>query len=336
MELNVRELNEAVGLDHLRWGLRVTHRGLRVEDLLDPFGGSGGAGDHDEDHRGHHHREENQHHVLEEGRQVADLHSARIDAKAAEPDHCNRRQVHDPEEERNHDCEQAVHAQLGVGQIVVRIVEPVLLVVGSHKRPDNSNAAQGLAHDLIDTVRLLLHGPEHRQGPKRHGGDHDNDERDHDNQDCRKRDVLAEGHDDAADHHDRGHDHDVESHDQDHLHLLHVVGIAGDQRRRAEDVGLLLREAHDLPKDCTAHVPTEGHSDLGAEVHGYDGADTEQERHQEHVGTGSDDVPGISLGHAVVDDVCVETRQVEIGEGLDSHEHQHDQQLDSVRPQISR
>ena len=52
--------------------------------------------------------------------------------------------------------------------------------------------------------------------------------------------------------HDRGHDHDVEGHDQDHLDLLDVVRVASDQSRRAEDVGLLLGEAHHLAEDGAA------------------------------------------------------------------------------------
>ena len=42
------------------------------------------------------------------------------------------------------------------------------------------------------------------------------------------------GHDDAADHHDRRRDHQRAAHQHEHLHLLDVVGLAGDQRRGAE------------------------------------------------------------------------------------------------------
>ena len=53
-----------------------------------------------------------------------------------------------------------------------------------------------------------------------------------------ERHVEAQRHDDAADGHHRGHEHDVEHHQDHHLHLLHVVGGARDQRRRAEPVDL--------------------------------------------------------------------------------------------------
>ena len=50
--------------------------------------------------------------------------------------------------------------------------------------------------------------------------------------------VLAQRHDHAADAHDRRGDEHRARHQHEHLDLLHVVGVAGDQRRRAEPVDL--------------------------------------------------------------------------------------------------
>src|SRR5665811_390137 len=48
---------------------------------------------------------------------------------------------------------------------------------------------------------------------------------------------------------------------------------------------------------------------------------------------GPQDVGGIAGQDALVDDVGVERRQIEVGDGLYQQEHEHDEDLAPVRPQ---
>jgi hypothetical protein len=228
-ELDVVEFDQAVRIRQFGRHVRVGDLGLRVEDLLDPPGGDCRSRNHDEHERGHHHGHENLHDVLEEGRQIADRHATRIDAQPAEPDDGHGREVHDPEQERDHRREETIDPQRGVGEVAVGDVVARLVVIGAHERADDADAAQRLAHDLLDAVGPLLHGLEERH---RSRGDHAHDdghEGHDDDEQARERNVLADRHDDAADQHDRGHEHDIEDHDQDHLNLLDVVRVARDQ-----------------------------------------------------------------------------------------------------------
>ena len=84
------------------------------------------------------------------------------------------------------------------------------------------------------TIRRMIE-PE-RDGQHRHADQHQPGQPD----------VLAQRHDDAADAHDRRGDQHRAAHQHEHLHLLHVVGVAGDQRRRAEPGHLAGGEAADV------------------------------------------------------------------------------------------
>jgi hypothetical protein len=58
------------------------------------------------------------------------------------------------------------------------------------------------------------------------------------------------------------------------------------------------------------------------------------ERDQQHEAAGADDVVRVALDHAVVDDVRVEAGQVQVGDGLDRHQDQHDAERQPVGPQV--
>ena len=74
----------------------------------------------------------------------------------------------------------------------------------------------------------------------------------------------------AADDRDRRGDEQRARHQHEHLHLLHVVGDARDQRRRAELADLLRRELGDAVEQAAAHVAAEPHRRARPEVHGAD------------------------------------------------------------------
>ena len=151
----------------------------------------------------------------------------------AEPQDRDRREVEDGHQQRDHQREQPVDLERRRGEVAVGDVEALLLVRRPDEGPDDANAAQGLAGDLVDAVDLDLDELEQRQGARHQQPDDEgHDRQDHD-QDRRQRDVLTEGHDDPADRQDRRDDHHVEADQDDHLDLLDVVGVAGDERRRS-------------------------------------------------------------------------------------------------------
>ena len=70
----------------------------------------------------------------------------------------------------------------------------------------------------------------------------------------------------------------------------------------------------DLTEDRPAEVASETHRASRAEVHRHDRGHAENERHQEHQPAGLDDERGVPLGDALVDDLAVERRQVEVAD----------------------
>ena len=121
--------------------------------------------------------------------------------------------------------------------------------------------------------------------------------------------VLAHRHDDAADREHRGGDHERRRHLHEQLHLLHVVRVAGDERRGAELADLALREGHHAVEEVAAQIAAHPHREPGAEVHRDDRADDLHEADDQHHAAGRPDVGDVALDDAVVDDVGVERRQ---------------------------
>ena len=186
-----------------------------------------------------------------------------------------------------------------------------------NERPDDADAGQGFAHDLVDPIELDLDGPEEWDRAAHDESDHGGHERQHDQEQAGQGDISAEGHDDPADDQDRGGDQDRQAHEDNELDLLDVVRVAGDEGGRPESVDLDLRERLDLGEDRGPHVAPEAHRHPCAPVHADDGGDPEQARDEEHQGTGPEDVVVVAARDSVVDDVGVQIRQVEVAERLD-------------------
>ena len=98
----------------------------------------------------------------------------------------------------------------------------------------------------------------------------------------RQADVLAQGQEHADDERDRRGDGHRRRHHDEHLHLLHVVGDARDQRRRAERADLAGRVAGHLVEQRGRAGRGRSPSRRGAEVHGGDLEGALHERPAEH------------------------------------------------------
>src|SRR5665648_583286 len=332
-ELDVLELDAAASGNVGGGRRRVDDRRVRLQHLLDALRRRRRARHHDEHDGRHEHGHQDLHDVREEGGEVADGHAVVGDLDAPEPHDGDRGEVEDGRQRRHHQREQPVDPERGVGEVQVSGVEALLLVADAGEGADHAHAAEHLARDLVDAIDLLLHRHEERDGAAQYETDEDGHDGDGDDDHGRERHVEAQRHDDAADGHDGRRDHDVEHHEHHHLHLLHVVGGAGDQRRRAEVVDLGLREALDAAEQGSTHVAAEGHGDLGAPIHRHDGGRHEDQRDEQHEAARLQDVGRVAGQHAVVDDVGVERRQIEVGDGLYQQEHEHDEDLAPVRLQ---
>ena len=105
--------------------------------------------------------------------------------------------------------------------------------------------------------------------------------------------------------------HEVQAHEYEHLHLLHVVRAAGDQRCGPELVDVLCGERGDIQEHPVAQVPADGHGRFRAEIDCGDGRAHLDEGNEEHHAAGAPNEIRVTAGNAFIDDLGVEAGQVE-------------------------
>ena len=142
------------------------------------------------------------------------------------------------------------------------------LVGLADERAHDAHAGDLLAQHRVDLVDALLHDLELRDHPDDHQPDADHEHRDAHQQEQREGAVLAHREDHAADDRERRGDEERAGHEDEDLHLRHVVGDAGDQRRRAVRGDVLGREVGHPVEQVAADVAPERHRDARAVVHG--------------------------------------------------------------------
>ncbi len=157
-----------------------------------------------------------------------------IDLDAAEPDHGDNCDVH------HHGCagedehEEVTYAATRVHDLLIRILEALALNVFAHERAHDANTGELLAQDSVDVVEPFLIAAEQRRHAP-HDEDHEREQnRGRDRDDPAEPNILSQRHNHATDReHRRGHHHRA-GHEDEHLHLLDVVRVAGDERARAK------------------------------------------------------------------------------------------------------
>ncbi len=100
-------------------------------------------------------------------------------------------------------------------------------------------------------------------------------------------------------------------------------------------IDLDLRERLDLPEDRAPHVTAEAHAHLGAPVGADDRCDGEDERDEDHQAAGAPDVVGVAPDDAVVHDVGVELREVQVRDCLREQQHDDERERAAVRSQVA-
>ena len=163
--------------------------------------------------------------------------------------------------------------QRGVGEVGVGHAEALSLLRFTHERADDAHALDLFPKDLVRPVDAGLHVLELRNQPDDDETDAEHERRNGDDEDQRERAILTDRQDQATDDHDRRGDEERAHHHDQHLHLLDVVGDAGDERRGTERVDVGGGERGDATEQRAAHVAAEAHR----------GARTEVDRdHREH------------------------------------------------------
>ena len=115
-----------------------------------------------------------------------------VDANRAEPHRGDVERLKIAVIDRDRDREQPADSELRVEEVAAGRLEPRLLVPRPYERPDDSDAGERLAHDLVDPVELDLGGPEQRDRPGHHEPDHEAHQRHHDDEQPGQRDVGPE------------------------------------------------------------------------------------------------------------------------------------------------
>jgi hypothetical protein len=118
------------------------------------------------------------------------------------------------------------------------------------------------------------------------------------------------------------------------MNLRDIVGGARDQRRRSELRHLSSRKRPDPMKDVGPQITAQAHCRTGAEIHRRDRGSNLDQADQQHPPTGLHDVGGIALGNTMIDDVGVQGRQVQRGNGADELQHDHNHERCPVTPRV--
>ena len=98
----------------------------------------------------------------------------------------------------------------------------------------------------------------------------------------------------------------VKSEHHQHLHLLHVVGVSGDQRRGTEAGDLPAGEGGDTAEEGGADVAAEPHGRASSQVYRGNRAGDLQQRDGKHPAAHPHDVSGVAEHDAVIDDIGVQ------------------------------
>ena len=253
---------------------------------------------------------------------------------ATEPDDADDRHVQHQHHQREQQDEELPHALADAGDVAVGVLEALGLSLLAHEGADDPDAGELLTHHPVDGVELVLVGAEQGQHPAHDEAHrHEQDRHRHPDQPRQAR-GARDRHDDAAHRHERRRHQHRGTHHHQHLDLLDVVGVAGDERARPEGGDLPLGEAADPLEDLAAQVPAHAHRRARSEVGRQHRAHALGQAHPQHERAHSPDITGVPGGHTLVDDVGIESGQVQGGHHFSELKHQNAHQQPRVGAQV--
>ena len=242
-----------------------------VEYLVDSLRGYLRFREHHEQRRRHGDRVDYHYHIDHERLQITDgvryLHAVRdgVERVYLVSRHLEENGDYDIAKkrcERNKERENSVYLEHESGQVVVCLSELFVLIFRAVERADNSDSAELLAQDEIESVGLLLRLVEHRQNLLCDDEGDNQNYRNSDEHDGREPLIQCERHERAADHDYRRADNNADHH-QDHvLNLADVVCRSRYQRGRAYLIYIALAQRLDLDEQRAAKRQAEAGGDL--------------------------------------------------------------------------
>ena len=230
------------------------------------------------------------HRVGDEGDHLAHLHVAGIHGLAAEPDDEQAGAVHDKGHKGHHGDHGAVGEQLGAHQLLAGLVKALFLEGLAAERAHRHHAGQNLAADEVQLVHKGLHDLElrHRDVHQEHDEAEQQDHVQHD--DPGKAGVALHDMEHTADAQDGRIGHHAQQDDADELHLLDVVGGAGDEGSGGEILNLCIGEMDDRGEGLPTQITADGSRHAGSDEAHQNGDRHHQQRQAQHLPAHSEEI----------------------------------------------
>ena len=280
---------------HLTLPFRMLLRGLcssfvRVVDgcfgadhLVNTVGCHTGAGQHDGHHGQHQEGHDDLHGVGDERDHLAHLHGAGVHGLTAEPDDEQAGAVHDKGHKGHHGHHGTVGEQLGAHQVFVGLVEALLLKLFTAEGAHRHDAGQNLAADKVQPVHQLLHDLEFRHGNAHQEEDEQQQNGHIQHNDPGKAGAAVQHMQHAANAQNGRIGHHTQQHHADELHLLDVVGGAGDEGCGGKVLDLRIGKPDDAGKGLPAQVAANGGGHAGGEEAHSNGHGRHQQGEAQHL-----------------------------------------------------
>ena len=256
---------------------------LGAADLVDTVSGHTGTGKHHGHHGQHQERHDDLHGVGNECDHLAHLHISGIHGLAAEPDDEQAGAVHDKGHKGHHGDHGAVGEQLGAHQVLVGLVEALFLKLFAAEGTHRHDAGQDLAADEVQPVHQRLHDLELGHGHVHQEEDEQQQQSHVQHHDPGKARAAADDVQHTADAQNGRIGHHAQQHDADKLHLLDVVGGAGDEGRGGEVLDLRMGEVDDAGEGLAAQVAADGGGHPGGQEAHRDGHGHHQQGQGQHL-----------------------------------------------------
>ena len=176
-----------------------------------------------------------------------------------------------------------VGEQLGAHQVFVGLVEALLLKLFTAEGTHRHDAGQNLAADEVQPVHQLLHDLELGHGHTHQEEDEQQQNGHIQHDDPGKAGAAVQHMQHAANAQNGRIGHHAQQHDADELHLLDVVGGAGDERCGGKILDLCIGEPDDAGKGLTAQVTANGGGHTGGEEAHRNGHSHHQQSQAQHL-----------------------------------------------------
>ena len=193
-------------------------------------------------------------HVVHKRHDLTLRELAHVDLDAAHPQDGAHAQVHHQKRDGIKDRRELAHRDGSIGLVIGGLGKTLALVVLTHKGANNAGARKPLAADKRDAVELCLQLPVIRDTARHDKPKHQADSGRADQEDHAELKVDGKGRAHRAHRQEGPADEHAYAQRHSELHLVDVVGDAGDKRRRAKAVEFGIAQLVDVLVERTADI----------------------------------------------------------------------------------